>query len=287
MKQSALIQSARQAFHATLLEKVLTLGFGETPSNADKNNNASVRIAQAILEQIGGGSRAKRLAAQTAGNEFEEVCCSFLENTFLKLQHIRPGDWKILRIMQGDREGIARFEQYAHLSSLAEACKHSPQLKTVLGTDYIISPDVVVIRNPESDSKINLPRAIVDDSAALLTPLRERNNSLPIIHASVSCKFTLRSDRAQNARSEALNLIRNRKGRVPNIAVMTAEPLPSRLSSLALGTGDIDCVYHFALPELRQAVDRLGNDDSRELLGIMIEGKRLRDISDLPLDLAI
>ena len=31
---------------------------------------------------------------------------------------------------------------------------------------------------------------------------------------------------------------------------MTAEPAPSRLAAIALGTGDIDCVYHFALPEL-------------------------------------
>ncbi|MEI8121547.1 MAG: NgoMIV family type II restriction endonuclease [bacterium] len=269
------------------MAKVLTLGDGKVPSNADKNNNASVKIALAILDQIGIGSNAKRLAAQSAGNEFEEVCAAFLESTFLRLMHIRPGEWKIFRITQGSREGIARFEQYAHLSALADACKQLPQLKSVLGTDYIISPDVVVIRIPEPDSNINKPYAIVDDATALLTSLRCKNNTLPLIHASVSCKFTLRSDRAQNARSEALNLIRNRKGRVPHIAVMTAEPLPSRLSSLALGTGDIDCVYHFALPELKKAVEALGNDDSRELLSIMIEGKRLRDISDLPLDLAI
>lgn len=108
-----------------------------------------------------------------------------------------------------------------------------------------------------------------------------------MLHAVISCKWTMRSDRAQNARSEALNLIRNRKGRAPHIAVVTAEPLPSRISSLALGTGDIDCVYHFALNELVAAVSDLGSDDSRELLQIMIEGQRLKDISDLPLDLTI
>ncbi len=37
------------------------------------------------------------------------------------------------------------------------------------------------------------------------------------------------SDRAQNTRSEALNLIRNRKGRLPHIVVVTEEPSPSRL----------------------------------------------------------
>jgi hypothetical protein len=46
-------------------------------------------------------------------------------------------------------------------------------------------------------------------------------------------------------------------------------------------------VYHFALPELRGAVEDLGHGDSVEALNIMIAGKRLKDISDLPLDLAI
>ncbi len=107
------------------------------------------------------------------------------------------------------------------------------------------------------------------------------------MHASISTKWTLRSDRAQNARSEALNLIRNRKGRTPHIVVVTAEPTPSRLSSIALGTGDIDCVYHFALPELSAAVDQSGNDEAINMLHIMIQGKRLKDIGDLPLDLSV
>ena len=54
-----------------------------------------------------------------------------------------------------------------------------------------------------------------------------------------------------------------------------------------MGTGDIDCVYHFALPELVDVIDRLGAEDAKELLKILIEGKRLKDISDLPLDLAV
>lgn len=97
----------------------------------------------------------------------------------------------------------------------------------------------------------------------------------------------MRSDRAQNARSEALNVIRNRKGRTPHITVVTAEPSPSRLASLALGTGDIDMLYHIALPELQKAVAEVGNDEAITMLNILIEGKRLRDISDLPLDLAV
>lgn len=63
--------------------------------------------------------------------------------------------------------------------------------------------------------------------------------------------------------------------------------MPSRLASLALGTGDIDCMYHFALYELVEAVKAIGAEDAQEMLDILISGKRLKDISDLPLDLAI
>ena len=69
--------------------------------------------------------------------------------------------------------------------------------------------------------------------------------------------------------------------------VVTAEPTPSRLASIALGTGDIDCVYHFALYELQASLKMLGMDDAADLLAVMVNGRRLRDISDLPLDLAI
>ena len=63
--------------------------------------------------------------------------------------------------------------------------------------------------------------------------------------------------------------------------------MPNRLASLALGTGDIDCMYHFALPELVQAVNAVGTEDAKETLETLVQGKRLKDISDLPLDLAV
>ena len=59
----------------------------------------------------------------------------------------------------------------------------------------------------------------------------------------------------------------------------------SRIASLAYGTGDIDCMYHVALRELAEAV--ADNDSDVELLEVLVSGRRLRDISDLPFDLAI
>ena len=68
---------------------------------------------------------------------------------------------------------------------------------------------------------------------------------------------------------------------------VTAEPLPTRIAALSLGTGDLDCVYHFALPELKKTIEKIDNQDQLDMLNTMIEGRRLRDISDLPFDLAI
>jgi hypothetical protein len=173
------------------------------------------------------------------------------------------------------------------LADVEQAARDNPELRIVLGRDYNIASDIIISRTPETDAFINAPGEIVDDRTALMAVLRASNGGSALLHACVSCKWTMRSDRAQNARSEALNLIRNRKGHLPHIVVVTGEPLPTRLASLALGTGDLDCVYHFALPELISAVKSLGQSEADDLVALMVEGKRLKDISDLPLDLAI
>jgi len=194
---------------------------------------------------------------------------------------LRPGDWAFEVNQQ-----IENFEQYEHLADLSKILHEHRELQATLG-DYLILPDIVVSRFPVIDSVINQTELLLEpDSAARLTPIRKANSGKPILHASISCKWTIRSDRSQNSRTEGLNLIRNRKGNTPHIVLVTAEPTPQRLASVALGTGDIDCVYHIALPELQSAVEQFGNPAIKEMLDILVYGKRLRDISDLPLDLA-
>lgn len=286
MIELGLVSDARGAFHAALIADVLRLS-GGVLSNADGNNPRSVQVASGIATRIGKVIEGKRLAGQVAGNKFEEICEKFLSATFMRLGHLRPGSWHITRVSVPGKPGISRFEQYRHLTELAAAAEANPVLAAAIGSDYIIRPDVMIFRDPEADALINLSDRVVDATSAKMSSLREINQSDPLLHASVSCKWTIRSDRAQNARSEGLNLIRNRKGRAPHIVVITAEPLPSRIASLALGTGDIDCVYHYALPELSDTLVELEFGDAEDLLQIMTAGKRLKDISDLPLDLAV
>lgn len=285
----AAFAEARRQFHASLLASgVLAVNAAGVASNADGSQKSSVAYAKHIADRLLVETVGERLAGQTSGGEFEAACADFVRSTFGWLGMLRPGDWEVLKVA-GRRsiEYIARYEQYAHLAELDDAVKENPHLRAVLGNAYVIAPDVVVARRPVEDSLINANELLVDSSVATRTSIRSSNQERSILHAVISCKWTLRSDRAQNARSEALNLIRNRKGRLPHIAVVTAEPSPSRLASLALGTGDIDCLYHFALPELIEAVEISENDEAISLMNAMTQGNRIRDIADLPLDLAV
>lgn len=282
-----LFSTERKRFHQNLLNHIVYTSLDGVPNFADGSQKFSRQVATAVLKNIGGSIRGGKLPGQTLGDQFEQFVCQFLKSTFLELGHLRPGNWAVEKIGSRSTLAVAQYEQYTHLIDLQNLAAKNKVLATALGNDYSISPDVVVLRRPEEESVINGDKYLVDNTVSKQSSLRRAVNELPILHASISCKWTLRSDRAQNARSEALNLIRNRKGKVPHIAIVTAEPTPSRISSIALGTGDIDCVYHFALYELIDAVMAVGNEDNMNLLNIMIEGKRLKDISDLPFDLAV
>lgn len=283
----ALLAAARKKYHRSLLENgVLTVDAKGIPSNADSPSKLSIRIAKGIADSLMAETHEKAVG-QTSGAKFEQLNMQFLTDTFPKLQGLRPGSWHIIKL--GNRNSIktSSFAQYEHLEYLNQLTEADAKLAASMGNDYMVAPDVVIYRDLVPDSEINSPVVIVDDTVSKMADIRQKNGGLPILHASISAKWTMRSDRAQNSRTEALGLIRNRKGHLPHIVVVTGEPLPGRLASLALGTGDIDCMYHFALYELIDAVKSAGAEDSLEMLNVLIDGKRLKDISDLPLDLTV
>ena len=264
------VMAERKNYHKKLFEdKVFSINHVGIASNADSSNNLSKKIAFEVLNLLSEVIKeSEKLPAQSLGLQFERRTAEYIKNTFPLLNMYRPGNWEVL----DGQSKLSDFSQYQHLNSILEISKKYPELTTSIGTDYLINLDIVVLRKSyENKTKI-------------------RSNSdlfgfLPILHANISAKFTMRSDRAQNSRTEALNMIRNRKGKLPHIVVVTAEPLPSRIASIALGTGDIDCVYHVSLYELKKVVDKIGGE-AKALLDTLIKGKRLKDISDLPFDLA-
>ena len=283
----SLIAQERKRYHESLLrEGVLTIDKNGIPSNADKSSKLSVSIALGIANRLMAETHDKSVG-QTSGAKFEQLNMEFLTNTFPQFQNLRPGVWHITKLGNRNSMKTSSFAQYEHLDYLNRLTAYDRKLAASMGNDYMVAPDVVVYRDTVSDDEINEDQVFVDDTVCTMADLRKKNGGLPILHASVSAKWTMRSDRAQNSRTEALNLIRNRKGNLPHIVVVMGEPMPARIASLALGTGDIDCVYHFALYELVDAVKEIGAEDALEMLNVLIEGKRLKDISDLPMDLAV
>lgn len=283
--RASVLSGARRRCHFALLGSGLASEAALCGPGGEPNSATTISIVRELRKRIQSGvDIGSQPRVPASGTRFEHIVHSFVDETLCRPSLRRRGK---LSCRSGEG-ALWRLDGYQHLAKLARFAKKIPELAALLGSWYVITPDVLVVREPESDDEINCDQRIVDETVAMRSSLRQRVNERPILHASISCKWTLRSDRAQNARSEALNLIRNRKGRVPHIVVVTGEPLPSRLASLALGTGDIDCVYHFALPELIASVRSLENaEEPANMVDIMVDGKRLKDISDLPLDLAV
>jgi hypothetical protein len=273
-------------------------------TNADGGNSVSVLLCDGVAARAGVSPDIRTGQGSTSGSAFEAATCDFLSRALRLFAHLgtrrlytKPPETHFDAVAGAARQSplpprkIDNYAQFEHLRAIQDAIEGNPELQAAIGGDYLVAPDILVLYEPFRDDELNGAGAGLDDSIGLLSPLRLAAGRKPILHASVSCKWTMRRDRAQNTRLEALNLVRNRKGRLPHIAMVTMECDPGILGSLSLGTGDIDCVYHGALPELiataQQASATYGGtwESSCQHLRRMTDGSRLRDIADLPIDL--
>ena len=239
---------------APFISELLGRRSGRTqyPNICDKDSEQSVSISEHILDSLSLPTKSF-VPSSSPGTRLEHAVEHHLSEELPLLAE--DADWDV----RSKGNPISAFQQYAHLADLGEAIDddETGTLRVVVGGDYLVKPDVTV--------GAGSPRRL---------------------HASVSCKWTLRSDRAQNARTEARGLLGHRKGRAPHIVVVTAEPLPSRIASLGFGTGDIDALYHVAFNELIEAVEDVGNESESSNLDVMVRGKRLLDYNDLAPTLA-
>lgn len=220
-----------------------------TPNCSDAGSRPSVRIATRMMANLGLDENAPGPAGEP-GPQLEAGVASFLEGELS--QHQRALEWKVSR-----NRVVTDFDQYSHLSRLQTIINEDKTntLGVEIGRDYLVKPDVTV---------------------GLDTSRGE------FLHAAVSCKWTLRSDRAQNVRHEAIILTRHRRGRQPHIVAVTAEPMPTRIAALARGTGEIDAVYHVALDALTNAIDDVGTVEQQSVLRELVGQDRLFDLRTLP-----
>lgn len=230
------------------------LGFAKTkPNTADGDSKQSVAIAREVLRLLGITHAAP--GAQPGGSALEHGVQGLLAVELPGLDPRREWTIKI-------GGSISDFRQYEHLARVDELVRSDPALRVELGLDYLISPDVTVGFMPS-------------------------DGGAPMLHAAVSCKFSIRSDRVQNIRHESIAMIRHRRGRQPHIVTVTSEPLPSRLAAICRGTGEVDAVYHVCLDALCEAVANVGSKQQRESLDEIVGQSRLYDLSRLSADLTI
>ncbi|MFB7517925.1 NgoMIV family type II restriction endonuclease [Streptomyces sp. NPDC056144] len=204
-------------------------------NSADTSSSPSKKLAAAILEDLGIPCSINPSTPSDPGSALELAVRNDLADTLSQVDGKR--NWQV-----DHKQVVTAFGQYSHLAKLTKLLKKYPELRTELGRDYLIKPDVTVG---------------VEDSPLL-------GDSQPFLHAAVSCKWTIRSDRVQNIRHEFLQMIKHRRGRLPHLVAVTAEPMPSRIAAIARGTGEVDAVYHIAFDSLAKAVQDLGSSQQKD-----------------------
>jgi NgoMIV restriction enzyme len=206
------------------------LSWDQVPNNADIDNRESLQLGAAMLESLSAhAGQALPTPPTSPGAVLEEAVRIDLARELVARDNSRH--WTARR-----GAPVTDYSQYVHLLHLNQLVVDNPTLSVTIGQDYLIKPDVLIG---------------LEDVPTV--------NGLPLLHAAVSCKWTIRSDRVQNIRHENNQMVRHRRGRQPHLVAVTAEPLPSRLAAIARGTGEVDAVYHIAYDELDIAVQASDN----------------------------
>ncbi|GAD81850.1 restriction endonuclease [Nocardia asteroides NBRC 15531] len=237
------------------------LGWQWVPNTADTDSVSSLRLSAAVLEYLAapnpnGGASDPVEPPDNPGGLLETQVATDLATELPRLDPERK--WEVRK-----GQSIVNYAQYQHLAAIDRAIANDPNLRVTLGTDYLIKPDVLV--------------------GLLGTPTATEH---PWLHAALACKWTIRSDRVQNIRHENGNMIRHRRGRLPHLVTVTAEPLPTRLASIARGTGEVDATYHLAFPAMNQAVAAVGTGEQQDAWAEVTEQGRLLDYTQLAASLA-
>ena len=152
-----LIAEARNHFYERLFEtNTLTLTRAGVASNADTSSRGSKAIAGKIVDILRDKhnyvvNTVDKISGQTLGRQFELLTMEFLQETFPRLQNLRPGQWSILQLGNNNRLKTSDFEQYEHLAYLNALTTENAQLAAALGNDYMVAPDVVIYRSLYED----------------------------------------------------------------------------------------------------------------------------------------
>jgi hypothetical protein len=133
------------------------------PNNADVASKTSRAIAAEMIRIL--GVDRVTIPKKAAGTALETAVARYLAEA---LQDIHPHRvWTVDR-----RKLITGIQQFEHLARLDVVVRKNPTLASEIGRDYLIKPDVTV-------------GIVIAGTASQL------------LHAAISCKWTIRSDRVQ------------------------------------------------------------------------------------------
>ncbi|GAB4419952.1 MAG: hypothetical protein Fur0044_16600 [Anaerolineae bacterium] len=92
------IAELRQEYHRYICQEIIRIkrdkkSEKEYPNFADGSNRSSREISWGIARSLACSISYENIQEQTAGDRFEVATKNFLEQAFILLQHLRPGNW--------------------------------------------------------------------------------------------------------------------------------------------------------------------------------------------------
>ncbi|WP_327323799.1 hypothetical protein OG735_15765 [Streptomyces sp. NBC_01210] len=264
------------------------------PNTSDKNDKGSIELGAIFYEKVGISPHATP-PTKAIGNLMAELMSADLQKTFqVDAPHLAVEPERAFtsfeqfshlnaaRELRGDMAGgvvrtVNAIRNLSKMTGLEQSLQHKldehldriqgelkstedrrRELLDLLGEESLLKLDITVSREIPNPTKPTSP--------------------LQHLVAGLSLKWTLRTDRAQDCRSQGSKMAALRRGRMPHFAAVTMEPRPAMLALLGRGSGDVDCVYHLHLPALAAAIDEYcSGSQSKARQGIHDNFKRLRD----------
>lgn len=265
------------------------------PNTSDATEKMSVDLGRALFDALG---------VDRAATGDEPTGAPFSMRVAADLQERAQQAGSPLLVFP--ERHLNAFEQYTHVAALRQV-DHGPSkpyskawnrlarfTRTVVKEedrrrarlDALLN-DVEVASADDTESRRVLIEQVGEESLLKLDVTAAMPGAgQPTLEVGLSLKWSLRTDRAQDCRSQGAKMSALRRGRMPHFAAVTMEPRPYMLNLLGGGSGEVDCVYHLDLPALTLAVHEVcsGKPQRRKALSTfhrLVDQRRLRDYDDL------
>jgi hypothetical protein len=264
------------------------------PNTSDAGDKGSVELGRLLFDRLG-------VAAGTPApsRKIDDLMTNSL------IDHVRTQVGSAVEVEANGH--LSDFEQFTHLSALKSLSKDDGTKAIQKSLDRIerfLSTRVSARDAAQLEILLGAHRSLVLDQTTQRKQLVEQLGEESLLRLDVvvyrsdgagrtpllagfSLKWSLRTDRAQDCRSQGAKMSALRRGQMPHFAAVTMEPRPTMLALLGRGSGDLDCAYHLDLAALTDAVEAFYADSKRRRQGSydtfrrLVEQRRVRDYDEM------